>query len=152
MKKTDLAYIAGIVDGEGCISTYLCRKREVVHIKLAISNTSKTLMKYLSNKLDFGFRESKKHINRKQQYRMIFTNKKAISLIKKIYPYLIIKNPYSKLMLKFCFNKQGVHLTEDELESRRYIRREIFKLNGKRLIRGDSNAHVLFSGRSRKRN
>ena len=47
IKKTDLAYIAGLVDGEGCISASIVNKRHASAISLSITTTYQPVLEFV---------------------------------------------------------------------------------------------------------
>src|SRR5437667_8574917 len=59
LPKEELAYIAGIIDGEGTISLRFPPYPAVTRPYLGISNTSKVLMDWLTKRLGYGYTEKR---------------------------------------------------------------------------------------------
>lgn len=106
MRKTDLAYVAGIVDGEGCISM---RRRKGGACRpwccVDIANTNEWLIRWLQ--FSFGgsifidHREKEGQENHKRAYRLRLNQHASYEFLKVIYPYLRIKKPQAEIALEF---------------------------------------------------
>lgn len=97
LSKTDAAYIAGIIDGEGTISDgegtiSLLRKHknENRQLVISISNTEMPLLSYIHNVIGAGKITSKKtyRSNHTPSYTYTISNRQAIGLLKQIFPFL----------------------------------------------------------------
>lgn len=106
LSKSDLSYIAGIIDGEGCI-TILKRKRlneKIFYIlSLSIGNTEIKLLKWILKNV--GGHICKRPTQYKKYYRRywiwtMYANNVA-SLLNKVMPYLIIKSKQAKIAISF---------------------------------------------------
>ena len=101
-KDIEAAYIAGIVDGEGCIGIYeKCNAGNF--IQLTIANTDKGLIDYLQTMLHSNAVKSPKdkRPRNKQSYSVTVDRERAHAVIKRIFPYLRVKNPQASLALRF---------------------------------------------------
>src|SRR3990167_2578066 len=95
------SYLAGIIDGEGCISihkqlgTRQLRKRHILYIHIA--NTDEKLMQYLLNKV--GGNVSRRQVKKKWKISRVWRigDNKAKELLKQVYPYLILKRKQAKI-------------------------------------------------------
>lgn len=105
MKKTDLAYVAGIIDGEGWISI---KNRQIKNgnrnyaLKVGLGNTNEWLVNWL--KFSFGGSvciKKKWLTNQKQQWVWDLSTKQASEFLKMILPYLKLKKPQAELAIKF---------------------------------------------------
>lgn len=105
MKKTDLAYAAGIVDGEGCIGI----RRKVQQgrflsydMRVSVGMANEWLPKWL--RFAFGgsltYYKSKQK-NRQDQWAWRITSNQALGFLKLILPYLTIKRPEAELAIAF---------------------------------------------------
>jgi len=107
--KILLAYIAGIIDGEGSISLHIRREHgyKTCGLTICVANTNEWLINLL--KIQFTghiyFRESfiPKH---KDAWQWTITGKKAAEFIKLIIPYLQIKRHQAELALQFQSRKR----------------------------------------------
>lgn len=116
--KIELSYIAGMVDGDGTINiTKSIKKRKCKckmnikeHIyehkypRLRITNTDLNLLNWIKKKLNVGhiYENNRKtpSFNKKQLYSYnISKTKDVIEIIKKIYPYLIVKKKNAERIL-----------------------------------------------------
>jgi hypothetical protein len=105
MKKTDLAYVAGIIDGEGWISI---KNRTIKNgnrnyaLKVGVGNTNEWLINWL--KFSFGGSvclKKKWLVNQKQQWIWDLSTKQASEFLKLILPYLRLKKPQAELAISF---------------------------------------------------
>lgn len=91
LTNEEIAYIAGIIDGEGYIG--IVKPKPFKQICITISNTDFNLLNWLKAKLGGGISNDKRiRENRKlcRSWQMTrYTN--CINLLKKIYPHLIVK-------------------------------------------------------------
>ena len=98
-KKEKLIYLAGIIDGEGCIgrvcTTSKKRMKEDRKISYSsrceVSNTSKSLIDWLYENFGGYKYPVKREGNRKLQYRWKLRKKEIKKIVPKIIPYLIVK-------------------------------------------------------------
>ncbi len=101
-----LAYVAGIIDGEGCI--HLMRTKSGQYsIKVVVVNTNEWLINWFH--LQFGGSVS---IHRqysqkaKPAYQWVITTAKCNEFLNLIYPYLLLKKPQAELAMAFQRNRQ----------------------------------------------
>lgn len=125
LSKTDKAYIAGIIDGEGTIRLHKDSRRGILcEPRVSIASTNRDLLEWLKNKLCTAA-----HITRFELY---INNYDTMPLLKAVKPYLRIKKKQADLVLEFIdlrlARKQwGVLHTQRELE----IVQEVYRLNVK---------------------
>lgn len=104
MKKADLAYIAGLIDGEGCISLtkkFRKGKSPEYRIILRVGNTDPLMVGFCRKRLG-GFiylSHSKKRKHKCYVWKTAGGN--AIIALKKVYPFLITKRKKAKLAFEF---------------------------------------------------
>ena len=109
MKKEYIyAYIAGIFDGEGCISSFKRQKKTKspsvgIHCMVVMRKDfgGNTIVKEFYNIWGGYYQERPEKGNRKSTSRWQVTDKKAIKFLKDITPFLKIKKPQANLCLKF---------------------------------------------------
>lgn len=105
MKKTDLAYAAGIVDGEGSISLHHNRNNNAMALRVRITSTDEWLCLWF--KLYFGGSISVETTSRnKPCFKWIIGCKKAGEFLSLMLPYLHIKKPQAELALQFQGKKR----------------------------------------------
>jgi hypothetical protein len=110
MKKKNLNYMAGIVDGEGCILIKKYNKiikqniNPTYELNVVLSNCRPELLEYF--KYYFGgsiatVKNSAKSSNQRDCYVWFLTTSLAEEFLKVIYPYLFLKKEEVKLALEF---------------------------------------------------
>lgn len=102
MKEEDvkLSYLAGIIDGEGTIGIF--KHKQAYRITLKVANTSEQLIIYLHE--NFGGNKMGPYNDKKENHKDMFewhcTSRKAIEIIEKVKPYLIVKNTQAALAIQ----------------------------------------------------
>lgn len=117
-KQTEIAYLAGIIDGEGSIyiGNFSCNpisKLPYYQTNIQVTNTDKNLIDWLYN--TFGGLVNKKtkqqmpKNSRKQAYTWTATGERLTHLCEIIMPYLICKKRQAEIMLKMraTYTKNG---------------------------------------------
>lgn len=100
LTETQKAYIAGVIDGEGCICLYKSNSRHILCV--SFTSTDKRLIAYLSKLLDWNFAYTKpKNRIWKTSYRLQAMDSRSERALKDILPYLIIKREQAELALRF---------------------------------------------------
>lgn len=101
----NIAYLAGIIDGEGCISIRKWQQRNkywIYSLTLDVGNTNRILTDWLSD--NFGgtvilFHSKNPRHNDRYCWRL--SQGKAGIIIKKVLPYLLIKKEQAVLALEY---------------------------------------------------
>ena len=105
MKRTDLAYIAGIVDGEGYIgitADHHKRGRRSYRLRVTVTNTEIWLINHLKFAVGGGLVILKNpSVHRQQCWQWQIGDRKAGEFLKLILPYLHLKKPQAELGIKF---------------------------------------------------
>ena len=103
--KAKFGYLAGILDGEGCLTIGAGQKETCTNYNsiIVVSNTNKGLVDWLQTK--FGgsvYLCRKQQGNQKEAYMWRVLKKKEIELLLlATLPYLVIKREQAKLLLEF---------------------------------------------------
>ena len=109
MKKIDLAYTAGIIDGEGCIGIYLHGEGKYNNYRLSVQMTSKD--EWLPMWLKFAYggfvckRESKR-ANQSACWNWGIHAKQAGEFLRLILPYLRLRRQQAEIAIKFQSRRQ----------------------------------------------
>jgi len=128
----ELAYIAGFIDGEGCISLHSIRhvrgSRTTVSPRLIIVNTHKGVIDYLAEKLNTTIYARPSCGNAKGTFRMSVQGKKRlIPLLHLLLPYLIVKKLQAELIIEWADGRDesGRFSTRDKwyVEMSHYLNR-----------------------------
>jgi len=103
LTSLEAAYIAGLVDGEGCI--YACSRRSSIEGGLSLGSTNRDVLVYLRNVSGVGsVTPEDKGKKRKKNHRPIYvwtvTVASVRSLLIQLEPHLKIKKPQATLLIK----------------------------------------------------
>ncbi|MFC1510767.1 LAGLIDADG family homing endonuclease [Candidatus Margulisiibacteriota bacterium] len=101
MDKTEKAYLAGIIDGEGTVTLARHHKNQTPSPHITVANSSLPLLKWIKKK--FGgciCRKKTYKAHHRQTYVWGVSYDNALRLLEKIKDYLIIKKPQANLILK----------------------------------------------------
>ena len=102
-EEEKLAYLAGIIDGEGSIM--ITRSNENYGLKIAVANTKKELLDWLKNEFGgavFPMKDSRvEERGWKQSYAWNLHGKRAYKLLGKLHDNLIIKREQQKIAVEF---------------------------------------------------
>jgi len=110
MKKTDIAYIAGLFDGEGCImiNKTIYRPRTYYQLYVQVNMSSQWIIEYLQ--FTFGgsvhkYEHSQYYPNAKPQWAWKAYGLAAVEFLKAMMPYLKLKKSQAELGLLFQSKK-----------------------------------------------
>lgn len=125
-EKLNIYYIAGFIDGEGCISITKTKKRMAggsprYFPYLAISNTNLYILEMLKEKYPIGrkIREVLRKEGNRQCYSVRWDGNELRRFLEDIEPYLIEKKKQAQLVLKFMETLRCKH------EHRKKIPKEV---------------------------
>ena len=136
-----LAYAAGIIDSDGSISIVKFkssdfRKGYGYSLYVRVKNTDITIMEWLKKHFKGSFCQSNKQTKKwKVAYAWSITSQKALTFLKNILPYLIIKKERAEIAIKFQSSKESGRnwlfnpKTKDELMGENNYYQEIRILN-----------------------
>ena len=111
--KEKLAYLAGVIDSDGCIHIERCKDNRInrkprfqYKVRLQIGVTSMATINWIVENfpLDkevqfYTVKPTKKY--RKPIYLWQLNTKNTLSILKKVLPYLVLKKPRAKIALEF---------------------------------------------------
>lgn len=111
MNEKELAYIAGIIDGEGSIqifkrkpskSSIAKRQKNFWHTSyVKISNTDIRLLDWLKKRVGGSIQKGKRRGKRRNCYELHINPSKSTELLQKVYPYLVIKKEQADVVFEF---------------------------------------------------
>jgi hypothetical protein len=145
-KQTDLAYMAGIVDGEGCFYIGLIPKKtgdgyinEHYRGLMKIDNTCFDLIEWLDNifsgTASAVTRTTSSRKFEREVFSWIATGDRLLDVCEQILPYLVIKKRQCEIMINFrkTYTEQiGSHkVSVENLETRKTCLEDIRKLNSR---------------------
>lgn len=131
MKEVDIAYIAGLTDGEGCLSLHARFKygSNVYQLQISISNQHIETLQWVQSL--FGGNISKKQ-NGVVQWRP-YSVTDQVRFLKTVRPYLRIKARQADLLLAYRKTVgNGRKCSPELLKQRNAIVQEVYSLNGAR--------------------
>ena len=135
MRKTDLAYAAGIMDGEGSIGIY-CNssnpKSPSHRMRVRVTNTDRWLVNWLKASFGgtVGINKVRPGHNWKQMWYWTVSCHKAVGVLKDLLPYLHMKRPQAELAIEFQkTRRRGVKPTGANRENADTMAAKMKKLN-----------------------
>ena len=149
MKATHRAYMAGILDGEGCV--YVNRRKATGRrktpgygVKVCVSTTDKSLVDWMESnaRLTSIYYNDKVEGNRKPKWQCTWNNSAAEWLLNQTMRYLVIKTPQAELGLELLKHlrttpaHRGQLTSDDVVAYRETIKARISKLNQRGRIAG----------------
>ena len=103
MNRTEkLIYLAGFVDGEGCLTRNISRNTVKYRPQLRISGTYKPVMEWI--KRWFGgnyYTIHRRTAKTKTTYDWVISTNQAIALVNRLMPYLKVKKREAKVFVAF---------------------------------------------------
>ena len=133
MKRVTLAYVAGVIDGEGCIGLYCPQSTHSTQLQVKVSLTNKELVYWFYSTFGGGFRyEPARNERSKPSYRWLVGGNQALKFLKQVHPYLRLKKPQAEIAIAFQeqpFRRQGHVLLEEEKAIIETMRTQMHALN-----------------------
>ena len=127
-KELTKAYIAGLFDGEGCVSVHKVQDQRSkkkgnllyrYYLKAIIVSTSKDMIDFINKHYSGSVSErTKRNPNHADQWAWQLSGMKAVSFFNDIYPYLIVKKEQASLAMKWSIAKSKSYMTEDMRKER----------------------------------
>ena len=114
LTEAELGYLAGLIDGEGCINIACHRGRYYV-LQVVTAQTNEHLLDYWQKKTGLGTvhhmaRSRKGSPNDSDKWHWHCANNTAVVLLKMLQPYLVLKSEEARVALEFakeCKRQQG---------------------------------------------
>lgn len=112
--KEKYAYLAGIIDGEGYVGIKKTNNRTdcqnpQYHERIQVRMIDETAISFLTEVLGGNYYKETEHskYSKKPLYCYQASDKTAASIIKKLFPYLIVKKRQANLILKLRESKEN---------------------------------------------
>ena len=135
MQQHKLYYLAGLIDGEGCISAYH-EKSGYVRIRIAVVNTDRKMIQWIDD--NFGGKGRYMHQRRFRQvkwkdcYQWIWNvSRKDKEIIESLIPILITKRKEMEIALEYVLSLGNLGIKGKKATPKTIAKREYFH---KRLI------------------
>lgn len=133
---TDLAYMAGIVDGEGSISLSMVgtknNRRGPLHtLQMCIVNCNEDLLDWCMDRFTGKLYARKIIPGRKPCFTLRYERLLAEFILQRILPYMIVKKTRAEIALRFCetFTSRQDPITDEKWEIRTQCYEEMQSLN-----------------------
>ena len=124
----DVAYLAGIIDGEGCImvAAGTGRWHKQHQLRVTVSGTSLDLMLYLHKKFGARLTRVKRYSEKwKPGFASMWYSNNAKQIVEMVYPYLRVKKRQAEVALRWPCDKSR------QPEFRQVLYEELRRLNRK---------------------
>jgi len=144
-RKLDLAYMAGFLDGEGCLGTSIYKKEVRGYVNLGIvlivTNTNKDVLDWMKQTLRVGRVEEKKYESHRKTRCWAFvlsSNKFLLKVLQDLRPFICVKQAHFGYALTFlesrCARNLRTAYNDKELEALFYLRLETQRQPGKKIF------------------
>ena len=99
----ELAYIAGFVDGEGCIGIHQWKKGSFINrsIRVILTNTDPSVLRWIQDVYGGSLRCTNPVKNWNIRWELCLSSRKASAFLVDIQPYLRMKNKQAEMCLLF---------------------------------------------------
>ena len=131
------AYLAGFLDGDGCITITTKNQRRTYCIEVRYSQTNGPFLQHLRDLVGIGsvYQTSKPKGNHSARFQWVFASGKAEEFLRAIFPFLVLKKDQAEIALKLAElmrqqRAKSYRLTEEAIEKREKIRQELRQLKG----------------------
>ena len=133
LSEAELGYIAGIIDGEGCIGIHKHsdnRGRSRLHyLYVIVSNNNPDCVKFFQKRFGGWITARQQQKNWNVNYKWGLRSERARNLLETIEPYLLLKRAQAKLGIEFDKAKIRHKLTDREWKKRERFYLKMRKLN-----------------------
>lgn len=133
--EAELAYLAGLIDGEGHIAINLRSGKYRGHQALVkVTNTKRDLLVRIAEQFGATVQKERVRNHWKPTTDIHWAARKAVNLLKVVQPYLVIKQEQCQVVLEFANtirwpNAKARVITEDEWNRREFLRLQIRQMN-----------------------
>jgi len=133
--ETEWAYLAGIIDGEGCIYIHKWRDKGKYFgytLVLHISNTDYSLIRWIRERFGGIVYTRKRRRKTKNTHSIQLLHGTANFILGKVYPYLVLKREQARVAFAFrATYKKGnaAGLNNEIIKERNRLIQEMHKLN-----------------------
>lgn len=146
MNEKEKAYIAGLIDGEGCITIAKHKsgqpKGKMWYYQpiITLANTDKTMINYITERYECNIvKQQRRKENYKQMYWISFTGDRLKIFLNDILPYLVCKRTQARIVLNFPnyahrgwgWGRTAIGRTEEEINKQNSLFLKIRKLNSR---------------------
>jgi hypothetical protein len=100
--QTDLAYLAGLIDGEGTISCSVHKNKKgflALHKQLSIFNTNIVLMSWITSRFSGTVHSRIRSEKWKEEHQVKWSATEASVILELVLPYLVIKREQAEIFI-----------------------------------------------------
>jgi hypothetical protein len=128
----DIAWSAGLFDGEGSVGIYgFGKKHTDMQLIVQFGMTDLKPLKKLSTMYGGYARKVKHRKNKSQVYQWVIYGKTALNMLKQIFPYTIIKKAQIKSTMEYPVGISAYHVGKKVMKKRFQIALKLRKLKRK---------------------
>jgi len=109
-----MGYVAGIIDGEGCISVGSRGTRGDFEARVTIANTNQELLEYIQSLVGGKLYSQDTRVGWKRAYHLSWSGYDAIELCRITIPYLFLKRAQAGIILEYPIHPRGTRLSQEE--------------------------------------
>lgn len=127
VEEIELAYVAGLLDGEGSVAIYTNgrpRNRSISPpwlLDVSIGNTSLPLMDWLKETFGGSIQPHKASLGNKPMYYWVLHSRAAHAFLIEVMPYMRIKYLQAEVALRYY--REGQHSTGHKVSDEEFARR-----------------------------
>ena len=133
---TDLAYMAGLIDGEGCVSIDKINHkngRTYYGLRVTFTNSSIEVIEWIKDHFAKHTWHTTDHRGKKSIHCMVWRSDQAAELLRSLQPYLVVKARHAEWAILFQDSLPDVGkaktTTDEELAWRAEVREWMMHLN-----------------------
>lgn len=132
MKDTDLAYLAGLIDGEGTISCSQLKTTKgflALHKQLSIFNTNIAVISWITSRFGGTVHSRSRDIKWKTEHQVKWSANEGYKLLKLVLPYIVIKRQQAEIYLALHETKSISGVTQEVQSYRAELVAKLQELN-----------------------
>lgn len=152
MKKSDKAYLAGIIDGEGCIAISRNMRKDrpspaYYEARISLGMTAKNVIDWACHITDLGTTYvTTTPLKRKKQWLWRVSNQRAITIAKLLLPFLKVKQKQARLLVLFQKHIRKQSGVNPRLTAKELTIRDSFYHRSRKLNSGSKAKKVSLKG------
>ncbi len=133
--EAELAYFAGIVDGEGCIQLRHGVRKHIFASILTITNTDPRLIEWIRSRFGgFVYAHGAAKGNRKPSYQWVSSRGEVVTVLQAILPFMIVKRSQAELLLAYRATVAKTKKTPEHVKQERFRLHDALAVLNKRGI------------------
>jgi len=115
--ETELAYIAGLIDADGCISASKFKsKYSYVYVRVRVCMTDKSVIDFLASRVGGRTCIMKRRPPRRPIFQWQLCGRSNMVFLQRLHPYLLIKKHIAHLALELIEKQSGSYYNNEQEE------------------------------------